>query len=80
VGVTATVVAEDGLHFELADERGFYQLTGLSPGDYMVNFYYLETIVEVTHVHVGANAPSIVDQRIDRHLAERTRADGRTMY
>jgi Ca-activated chloride channel family protein len=58
---TATGVTESAF----TDENGFYQVSSLPPGDYVVTFFYLDIKITQTGVHVGVGKVAFIGQVID---------------
>ncbi len=50
----------------LTDEHGFYKIDDLPPGSYLVTFYYADTTIEHSGVHVAVNKETNVYQKIDQ--------------
>jgi outer membrane receptor protein involved in Fe transport len=71
VGVTVTVTSTSlgGAQTAITDENGFYKISPLPPGDYLVTFYYLELTVERAGVGVGVNRTTPVYQKLDQSKA-----------
>jgi outer membrane receptor protein involved in Fe transport len=71
VGVTVTVTSTSlqGAQTAITDENGFYKISPLPPGDYLVTFYYLDLTVERTGVGVGVNRTTPVFQKLDQGKA-----------
>ncbi|MBA2541046.1 MAG: TonB-dependent receptor, partial [Deltaproteobacteria bacterium] len=71
VGVTVTVTSTSlqGAQTAITDENGFYKISPLPPGDYLVTFYYLELTVERSGVGVGVNRTTPVFQKLDQGKA-----------
>ncbi|NVB80614.1 MAG: DUF3520 domain-containing protein [Kofleriaceae bacterium] len=49
----------------ITDENGFYKVTDLPPGQYLVTFYYADLTVERSGVSVGVNKTTPVFQKLD---------------
>ena len=66
-GVTVTVTgpALQGGQTAITDEAGFYKITELPPGEYLVTFYYLDLTIERRGVIVGVNKTTPVFQKLD---------------
>ncbi len=71
VGVTVTVTSTSlqGAQTAITDENGFYKISPLPPGDYLVTFYYLELTVERSGIGVGVNRVTPVFQKLDQSKA-----------
>jgi outer membrane receptor protein involved in Fe transport len=69
VTVVATSPALSQTQTAITDEKGFYKISDLPPGDYLVTFYYADLSVEQSGVHVGVNKASSVFQKIDQGAA-----------
>ncbi len=71
VGVTVTLTSTSlqGAQTAITDEKGFYKISPLPPGDYLVTFYYLDLTVERTGVSVGVNRTTPVFQKLDQGKA-----------
>lgn len=69
VTVTATSTASNGAQSAITDEKGFYRITELPPGDYRVDFFYVDARIVQDGVHVGVNKTSSVYQKIDQDKA-----------
>jgi outer membrane receptor protein involved in Fe transport len=53
----------------ITDENGFYKITELPPGDYLVTFYYADITLERSGIHVGVNKTVSVSQKLDQEKA-----------
>src|SRR6476646_619040 len=53
VTVVATAPASAQTQTGITDEKGFYKIDSLPPGDYLVTFYYADLSIEQSGVHVG---------------------------
>ncbi len=70
-GVTV-IITSPGLsqtQTAITDERGFYRIGDLPPGDYLVTFYFADITVEQSGVHVGLDKTSSVMQKINQQQA-----------
>jgi outer membrane receptor protein involved in Fe transport len=76
VGVTviATSPALAQTQTAITDENGFYKITELPPGDYLVTFYYADITLERSGIYVGADKTVSVAQKLDQ-----TKAGGETI-
>src|SRR5512139_1338376 len=56
-GVTVTVTSPSlqGAQTAITDENGFFKISELPPGEYLVTYYYLEITVERSGITVGVN-------------------------
>ena len=75
VTVVATATALQQTQSAITDEKGFYKISDLPPGDYKVSFFFADITIEQDNVHVGVNAVSAVYQKIDQ-----TQAGGETVH
>ncbi|MBL9015815.1 MAG: von Willebrand factor type A domain-containing protein [Myxococcales bacterium] len=66
VTVTVTSPALQSAQTAITDEAGFYKITGLPPGEYLVTFYYLDLTVERRGVIVAVNKTTPVYQKLDQ--------------
>ncbi len=68
VGVTviATSSVLQGAQTAITDDNGFYKITNLPPGEYLVTFYYLELTIERRGIIVGATKTTPVYQKLDQ--------------
>jgi len=71
VGVTVTVTSTSlqGAQTAITDEKGFYKIQPLPPGEYLVTFYYLDLTVERGGISVGVNRVTPVFQKLDQGKA-----------
>ncbi|HEY5948213.1 MAG TPA: carboxypeptidase regulatory-like domain-containing protein, partial [Kofleriaceae bacterium] len=79
-GVTVVVSSAGSVsQTALTDEKGAYKVSELSPGEYVVTFYYLDATVERT-VPVGVQKVTPVYQKIDTKAVkgEVVRIEGKT--
>jgi hypothetical protein len=65
VTIVASSPVLDGVQTAISDEDGYYKITDLPAGEYLVTIYYLERTIEHPHVQVSAMAAAIVDDDID---------------
>lgn len=65
VTVVVTSPALDGAQTAITDEHGFYAITDLPPGIYLVTFYYLEVTVERSGIAVAAKEAHEVSHRLE---------------
>jgi outer membrane receptor protein involved in Fe transport len=67
VGVTvvASSSSMQGTQTAITDENGFYKITNLPPGDYIVTFYYADLEVRRSGVKVGVQKTSPVYQKLN---------------
>jgi hypothetical protein len=67
VGVTvvASSNALQGTQTAITDENGFYKLTNLPPGDYIITFYYADLEVRRSGVTVGVQKTTPVFQKLN---------------
>jgi outer membrane receptor protein involved in Fe transport len=65
-GVTVVVSSPvlQGTQTAFSDDNGFYKISELPPGDYLVTFYYNQTTVQRSAVNVGVNKTTPVFQTI----------------
>ena len=71
VGVTVIVTSPALAQTQTAitDENGFYKITELPPGDYLVTFYYADITLERSGIYVGADKTVSVAQKLDQEKA-----------
>jgi outer membrane receptor protein involved in Fe transport len=71
VGVTVLVSSTSlqGEQTAFTDENGFYKITPLPPGQYVVTFFYLKLKLERAGVNVGVNRTTPVFQKLDASQA-----------
>lgn len=69
VTVVATATALQQTQTAITDEKGFYKISDLPPGDYKVTFYYTDITIEQNDIHVGVNKVTAVFQNIDQTKA-----------
>ena len=65
VTVVATSPALQGTQSALSDVNGFYKITNLPPGVYVVTFYYASITVKRTSISVSANHTTPVFAKLD---------------
>ena len=65
VTVIATSPALRGAQTAITDEKGFYAITNLPPGTYMITFYYLDLTIERVGITVKVGVKTPVFQTID---------------
>ena len=65
VTVVVTSPALSGTQTAITDDQGFYKITQLPPGEYLVTFYYMELTIERRGVIVGVNKTTPVYQKLD---------------
>jgi hypothetical protein len=67
VGVTivASSSALQGTQTAITDENGFYRITNLPPGDYIITFYYADLEVRRSGVKVGVQKTTPVFQKLN---------------
>lgn len=72
VGVTvvATSPALAGAQTAITDEHGYYEITDLPPGNYLVTFYYLDLTVERNGIGLWAGHANEVSQRLQQQPYE----------
>ncbi len=65
-GVTVIVASPvmTGSEAAITDDNGFYRVTDLPPGEYVVTFYYLEVTIERSQIAVGVNKTTPVYQKL----------------
>src|SRR5437588_845855 len=73
-GVTVVAQGPQGEQAELTDQDGQYTLTGLTPGAYVVRFFFANVKVERTNVQVFA------DKKIQVNIPIQTRATATETY
>jgi hypothetical protein len=69
VTVIATSPALAQTQTAITDENGFYKITELPPGDYLVTFYYADITLERSGIYVGADKAVSVAQKLDQEKA-----------
>ena len=71
VGVTVLVSSTSlqGEQTAFTDEKGFYKIGPLPPGQYLVTFFYLKLKLERGGVNVGVNRTTPVFQKLDANEA-----------
>jgi hypothetical protein len=67
VGVTvvASSTALQGTQTAITDENGFYRITNLPPGEYIITFYYADLEVRRSGVNVGVQKTTPVFQKLN---------------
>ena len=70
-GVTVTVTSPSlqGAQTAITDENGFFKISELPPGEYLVTYYYLEITVERSGITVGVNKVTPGHQKLDQGKA-----------
>ena len=68
VTIIATSPVLQGTQTAISDENGFYKITGLPPGSYLVTFYFNQATIERSGVIVGLNKTTAVFQPIQQAL------------
>ncbi len=70
-GVTVTVTSPSlqGAQTAITDDKGFFKITELPPGEYLVTYYYLEITVERSGLTVGVNKVTPGHQKLDQGKA-----------
>src|SRR5580700_2800207 len=58
VTVVATSTALRLTQSAITDEKGYYKISDLPPGDYKVSFFFADITIEQDGIHVGVNAVS----------------------
>jgi len=69
VTVVATSPALAQTQTAITDENGFYKITELPPGQYLVTFYYADIKIEASGVIVGVNKVTPVFQKVNQQAA-----------
>src|SRR6266700_1523160 len=69
VTVVATSPANAQTQTAITDDKGFYKISDLPPGDYLVTFYFADLSVEQSGVHIGVNKVTSVYQTLDQSAA-----------
>ena len=69
VTVVATSPALSQTQTAITDDKGFYKIDSLPPGDYLVTFYFADISVEQSGVHVGISKVSSVFQTLNQEQA-----------
>ena len=69
VTVIATSPALQGTQTAITDENGFYKITSLPPGNYLITFYYADITVQHSDVNVGVEKVTSVFQKINQAAA-----------
>ena len=65
--VTSPAIAQT--QTAITDEKGFYKVTALPPGDYLVTFYYADITLERSGIYIGVNKTVSVSQKLDQGKA-----------
>jgi hypothetical protein len=70
-GVTVTVTSPSlqGAQTAITDENGFFKISELPPGEYLITYYYLEITVERSGITVGVNKVTPGHQKLDQSKA-----------
>jgi len=70
-GVTVTVTSPSlqGAQTAISDENGFFKISELPPGEYLITYYYLEITVERSGITVGVNKVTPGHQKLDQGKA-----------
>jgi outer membrane receptor protein involved in Fe transport len=68
VTIVATSPVLQGSQTAISDEHGFYKITELPPGSYLITFYYNQATIERSGVNVGVNKTTAVFQAIKEAL------------
>jgi len=69
VTVIATSPATAQTQTAITDEKGFYKITELPPGDYLITFYYADITLERSGIYVGVNKTISVSQKLNQEKA-----------
>ena len=69
VTVVATSPALQSPQSAITDENGFYKITSLPPGNYLITFYYADITVQHSDVNVGVEKVTSVFQKINQAAA-----------
>ena len=75
VTVVATSPALAQTETAITDDKGYYKIDSLPPGDYLVTFYFADLSIEQSGIHVGVSKVSSVYQTIDQ-----SKAGGETIH
>lgn len=70
VTVTVTSPALAGAQSAITDEHGYYEITDLPVGNYLVTFYYLDTTVERSGIDLWSGHANEVSQRLQQQPYE----------
>ncbi|MBA3396288.1 MAG: TonB-dependent receptor [Deltaproteobacteria bacterium] len=70
-GVTVTVTSPSlqGTQTAITDGNGFFKISELPPGEYLVTYYYLDMTLERSGISVGVNKVTPGHQKIDQGKA-----------
>lgn len=68
-GVTVVVTSGQSSQTGITEENGSYKITGLTPGDYIVTFYFGEATIERKGINVGVSKTTPVFQKINTSAA-----------
>ena len=70
-GVTVTVTSPSlqGAQTAITDDNGFFKISELPPGEYLITYYYLEITVERSGITVGVNKVTPGHQKLDQSKA-----------
>ncbi len=68
VTITVTSPSLQGAQTVLTDDTGFYKISPLPPGEYLVTFYYLDSTVQRGGVSVGVSRVTPVYQKLSTDL------------
>ncbi|MBV8759808.1 MAG: TonB-dependent receptor [Deltaproteobacteria bacterium] len=71
--VTSPAIAQT--QTAITDEKGFYKITELPPGEYLVTFYYADITLERSGIYIGVNKTVSVSQKLDQ-----SKAGGETIH
>src|SRR5690349_15942833 len=69
VTVVATSPSLSQSQSAITDDQGFYKITELPPGVYLVEFFYADIHLQLTGVNVGVSKVTPVYQQIDQAQA-----------
>ena len=68
-GVTVVVTSGQASQTAITEEDGSYKITGLTPGDYLVTFFFGDTTIERKNINVGVARSTPVFQKINTQAA-----------
>ncbi len=68
-GVTVVVTSGSVSQTAITEEDGSYRITGLTPGDYLVTFFFGDTTIERKNINVGVDKTTPVFQKINTQAA-----------
>ncbi len=68
-GVTVVVTSGAASQTAITEENGSYKITGLSPGDYLVTFFFGDSTIERKGINVGVSKTTPVFQKINTAAA-----------